>query len=315
MTDQKNLAFVNKESKSLLNKAMSAFNPIMIDNITDAKAMLLTVNALNDRLDFASYKLLHKVYKTEMWRTDSIIKGKETRPPKTFEEWAKVCVGLEKSQAYNAVKCGEYIKDDGTGTTLPHPKTAKDFTFTHLVKILECKELYETHTEKDDNGKTIKTKTLKVVKEYKQKTDEDGRIIATFDNGQYVEHYEITGNYVTLLEMLCNISYISPLLSVKKCVDRIKQYDYTDENGVHMLGENELQTVENDDDEDEKEINSTENVEKVEKTNTEEKGGKNVFESLLNYAESVAQKIACKEYETAYEILMEMTEILREKAD
>ena len=313
MTNKNEMVTFNSEkNKRALSTALNVFNPIMIDNITDAKTMLLTVNAVNDRLDFASYKLLHKVYITDMWKTDIITKGKETRAPKTFEEWAKVCVNLEKSQAYNAVKCGEYIKDDGTGTTLPHPKTLKDFTFTHLVKILECKELYETHTEKDENGKTIKTKTLKVVKEYKQRTDENGRIIATFDNGQYVEHYEATGNHITLLEMLCNISYISPLLSVKKCVDRIKQYDYTDENGVHMLGETELQKPDNVDT-DNTDTETEETYENGVKEESETK--ENIFNSLLKYAESVLQKIVCKEYETAYEILMEMMEILREKAD
>lgn len=203
------------------------FNPQNVrGSLINTKAHIAAVLAVQNSLDLASYKVLYNAYVDGIFNLDSYTdsKGNEVAY-KNFEEWAQKTMNIKRSTAYAAVKVGKYITDDAKATTLPHGE--KDYTFSHLVALVECKELYDI----DGKEKTIKTVPLEECErdkdgriKYESVYDDKGKPIYSkpilkpvFDeNGE-----QVNGDIITYL---CLTNVINPYLSVREMKKAIKEH-------------------------------------------------------------------------------------------
>lgn len=97
-----------------------------VKNIVDATLLVNTALAMHNKVDYAVCKIFSNVCNTKLYKDDF----------ETFDKWAQSQFGIKKAQAYNYVKVGEYINENGTESTLFH-SPAKDFTVTALISIAE----------------------------------------------------------------------------------------------------------------------------------------------------------------------------------
>lgn len=97
-----------------------------VKNIVDATLLVNTALAMHNKVDYAVCKIFSNVCNTKLYKGDF----------ETFDKWAQSQFGIKKAQAYNYVKVGEYINENGTESTLFH-SPAKDFTVTALISIAE----------------------------------------------------------------------------------------------------------------------------------------------------------------------------------
>ena len=95
-----------------------------VKNIVDATLLVNTALAMHNKVDYAVCKIFSNVCNTKLYKDDF----------ETFDKWAQSQFGIKKAQAYNYVKVGEYINENGTESTLFH-SPAKDFTVTALISI------------------------------------------------------------------------------------------------------------------------------------------------------------------------------------
>lgn len=97
-----------------------------VKNIVDATLLVNTALAMHNKVDYAVCKIFSNVCNTKLYKDDF----------ETFDKWAQSQFGIKKAQAYNYVKVGEYINENGTESTLFH-SPVKDFTVTALISIAE----------------------------------------------------------------------------------------------------------------------------------------------------------------------------------
>lgn len=208
--------------ESALNGLTVELNPDRIKTAYDAQLLIKTAERVNGRASLINYRAMYIVHRERLWAVEKDEVGK---PYKSYVDWCNRTCGINRTQAYNAVKVGHLIKSDGTGTTLPRIGTI-DFTFTQLVAIVGCKNLFE-EIENDDGEKEQRAKLVeKKVKRYDEKGNQAwgdcngvGRMLydtekelLTFNDGK--EH-EIDV-YEDVIEALARFGIITPQTSVKQ---------------------------------------------------------------------------------------------------
>lgn len=237
---EKNNAITFERQANAIEKAVNALSPLNATDITSAKAIIHASQAVRGRMELYGYKTLEKVNRLALWKDDKHIGKKGTiEGYGSFTEWAKENFGIEKAQAFNAVKCGQLITDDGTATIIPKCGSNMEYTFTALVKFVESKTIM--HTE----GKGVKTvRDFEICHEWKRVCDKDGKPIYKEVDGAPVKVYEKVldenGNprEIPYLFMLAEFGVISPEMSIKELTKAISQKYVFTEYGA--IGEKEL---------------------------------------------------------------------------
>lgn len=154
-----------------------------VKNIVDATLLVNTALAMHNKVDYAVCKIFSNVCNTKLYKDDF----------ETFDKWAQSQFGIKKAQAYNYVKVGEYINENGTESTLFH-SPAKDFTVTALISIAE--KLTHEQAEKLANEGVITSfmsvsELKKVLAVYAGKEEvEEGE--ETDEKGEETETAEVT---------------------------------------------------------------------------------------------------------------------------
>lgn len=263
-------ALTFERQANALEKAVNAFSPVNANDITSAKAIIHASQAVRGRMELYGYKTLEKVNRLGLWKDDKHTGKKGTiEGYGSFTEWAKENFGIEKAQAFNAVKCGQLITDDGSATIIPKCGSNMEYTFTALVKFVESKTIM--HTE----GKGAKTvRDFETCHEWRRVRDENGNPIYKEIDGAPVKVYEKVidenGNprEVPYLFMLAEFGIISPEMSIKELSKAISQkYIFTEWGAV---GENELNDVDTEEAEAVEEYEATKDEETPEKTEAQD---------------------------------------------
>ena len=154
-----------------------------VKNIVDATLLVNTALAMHNKVDYAVCKIFFNVCNTKLYKDEF----------ETFDKWAQSQFGIKKAQAYNYVKVGEYINENGTESTLFH-SPAKDFTVTALISIAE--KLTHEQAEKLANEGVITSfmsvsELKKVLAVYAGKEEvEEGE--ETDEKGEETETAEVT---------------------------------------------------------------------------------------------------------------------------
>lgn len=141
-----------------------------VKNIVDATLLVNTALAMHNKVDYAVCKIFFNVCNTKLYKNDF----------ETFDKWAQSQFGIKKAQAYNYVKVGEYINENGTESTLFH-SPAKDFTVTALISIAEKL----THEQADKLANEGVISSFMSVSELK-------RVLAVYAGKEEVEEGEET---------------------------------------------------------------------------------------------------------------------------
>ena len=214
------------ETREVVAKAINAFDPRKVKTITDAIAMISLADGVNNRFNLAKYRTIANVHATGLWRQDAKTNGKQFA---TFHEWAKYRFSMEKANAYNAVKVGQLIREDGAGSI--YDTADAYFSFSQLLEICNAKKLYTNPKTREE---------FKQVNAIRHAMTEEGnfRSETTFENGKPITRilFEIAsddGDKMTIIEALIECSVVRPYMSVKEIHKALSKDYYFDRYGAH----------------------------------------------------------------------------------
>lgn len=213
MVELADKAFSNAES------ALAVLNPSNVKTLFDAELFITAEHTFKDRLSLRGYKAIAIVHERKLW-AEKLPDGSES-PYKKFEDWANKHMGIKRTQAFNAVRASKFIKDDGTGSTLPHK--GRDFSFSQLDAFAQLRELYS-----DDSKETfVPYGKIKPV------LDGDGNQSAVLLDGVAVPLWEVTSETSTLLDALCTVGAVTGEMTIEACKEVIKRGGTFDKFGFH----------------------------------------------------------------------------------
>lgn len=272
------------ETREAVAKAINAIDPRRVKTIADAIAMISLADGVNNRFNLAKYRTIYNVHATGIWRQDLRANGK---PCETFHAWAKYRFSMEKTNAYNAVKVGGFVREDGAGSVFDTAEAY--FNFSQLLEICNAKRLYTNPKTREE---------FKQVNKIRRAKTDDGhyRSETTFENGKPVTRllFEIAddnGEKVSIVEALVECGVIDPNMTVKAIRKALSKSYTFDKYGAHE--ENEIAETDELSETEEDELSETE-VDELTETNADELTETEAMESFEDdYAPTMAEAVEC----------------------
>lgn len=243
-------------------------SPERIQNADDARALASLSEIVGQRFTMINRRAMYIVYKLELWRDALSIAGK---PFKNYADWAKHSFGLASSQAYNVAAVGEYVKEDGSGTSFD--LYGNKWDFTKLLVLLQSKELFTRNKEKQFTAVTVPA--------WEKDVNEEGNQRAEVDkNGDIKSLWKECEGDMPLYELLMLTGAITGRMTVAQLKERLRKEWTFDKYGAHGVDAKELK-------EDKPTDESESTGESTDKSVTAKPSEKDVGARLSEYARAI----------------------------